>query len=317
MTLRRRLDREGHRGREQSRDHDRPPHRRRGRPPLLAAHGPERRQHRRDPELHGGEGTGVMPRRVARQQHDLQGERDRREQHDGVALKHMEMVGEREERETQGSFPGIDGKEDRLGTRAGPRVRPASRPPAGALRLLDLDVQAAAAARALQGLLERWNPLAPEAGGEPGPRVQPAQIARREGGHAPVAVGGAVDREVVDDHRHAVGAQLDVELDGVGAEADRFTEGGEGVLRGAGRGAPVGDAQRPVRRGQRQDVVSATRGRCVVAHQETAVSLAARSTRLRSWADSRRLRSRTIFGVTSTSSSSPRNSMQSSSDMSR
>jgi len=74
-----------------------------------------------------------------------------------------------------------------------------------------------------------------------------------------MAVGRPIDRVVVDHHRHAVGAQLNVEFDGVGPEADRLPEGGEGVLGRACRGATVGHAQGAVRQGRRQDGRHATR----------------------------------------------------------
>ena len=45
----------------------------------------------------------------------------------------------------------------------------------------------------------------------------------------------------MDDDRHAVAAQADVELQRIGALVDRQLKGFEGVLGRVGRGATVGD----------------------------------------------------------------------------
>ena len=52
-------------------------------------------------------------------------------------------------------------------------------------------------------------------------------------------VGGAFEGRVVMDHDGAVGGEAHVELEGVHAEVGGPLEGGEGVLGGFGRGAPV------------------------------------------------------------------------------
>ena len=60
--------------------------------------------------------------------------------------------------------------------------------------------------------------------------------ARREVGHGAGAVGGAIDGLVVDDHRHAIRAQLHVGLDELEGTVESGGEGRQGVLRS---GRPV------------------------------------------------------------------------------
>jgi hypothetical protein len=48
----------------------------------------------------------------------------------------------------------------------------------------------------------------------------------------------------VDDHRHAIGRQLDVEFDAVGAVLYGQAKGGQRVFGGVGAGAPVSNEKR-------------------------------------------------------------------------
>ena len=59
--------------------------------------------------------------------------------------------------------------------------------------------------------------------------------------HRSRAVGGALQGEIVDDHRLLVGREVHVQLDAVGALLERQLEGGDGVLGRVGRGAAVAD----------------------------------------------------------------------------
>jgi hypothetical protein len=65
------------------------------------------------------------------------------------------------------------------------------------------------------------------------------------GAHLAAAVGGAVQREVVDHHRRAVGGALHVQLHPVGAVRHRQAEAAEGVLRRLEGGAAVTEDQGP------------------------------------------------------------------------
>ena len=70
--------------------------------------------------------------------------------------------------------------------------------------------------------------------------------ATRHGGAAgedPRGVGGAAELGVVGEDQGAVAGALDVDLDQVGTELDGLADRGEGVLRGVGAGAAVGDGE--------------------------------------------------------------------------
>ena len=62
-----------------------------------------------------------------------------------------------------------------------------------------------------------------------------------DGAHA---VGRSIYCAVVDDHRDAVGGQLHVALENLGAGIDGCLEGSERVLRRDGREAAMGDQER-------------------------------------------------------------------------
>src|SRR5690606_16208093 len=71
-------------------------------------------------------------------------------------------------------------------------------------------------------------------------RIHLPQLRQRVLGHQPRAVGGPLQRGVVDDHQMPVPAHLHVQLDAVGAHLQRHLEGGHGVFRRVGRRAAVG-----------------------------------------------------------------------------
>jgi len=80
--------------------------------------------------------------------------------------------------------------------------------------LLDLDDQADLADRELDDLLQQGDVFA-FAG------VEPAQLRGGVIAHEAGAVGGPIERVVVDDHQPAVGGEVDVAFDEVAAGADR------------------------------------------------------------------------------------------------
>ena len=61
------------------------------------------------------------------------------------------------------------------------------------------------------------------------------QLGARRLGHQPVDPHGPLERVIVHDDGHAIGRQLDVDLDPGGAAAPGFPEGGQRVFRGIGR----------------------------------------------------------------------------------
>ena len=79
--------------------------------------------------------------------------------------------------------------------------------------------------------------------GEPVRAVEPLDLAQRVRGDRPVAVRGAVERRVVRDDDLPVPGDADVELEHVGARADRALEGVERVRRELVLAALVGDVE--------------------------------------------------------------------------
>ena len=104
-------------------------------------------------------------------------------------------------------------------------------------RPLDLGDEQHPAYRQLQDLRQRRDALS--AAG-----VERAQLVQSEVRHLALAVGRAVHCEIVHQDGDAVGAGLDVDLDGVGAQGDGATNAGQGVLRGVTGAGGVGDDQR-------------------------------------------------------------------------
>ena len=63
-----------------------------------------------------------------------------------------------------------------------------------------------------------------EAGREPRPRIQASDIVEPGRRHRTPAIGGAVQLVVMEDNGHAIGGQLDVELDPADAALRRLAE---------------------------------------------------------------------------------------------
>jgi predicted lipoprotein len=81
--------------------------------------------------------------------------------------------------------------------------------------------------------------FAAEAFAEPSARVQAADAGPWHVLDRPSSVRGAVEGLVVDNDEPSVPGQVDVALDGVGAQVEGPAEGGHRIFRGVGHGAPV------------------------------------------------------------------------------
>ena len=113
---------------------------------------------------------------------------------------------------------------------------------------LDLDVdRQAQLQRQGQHLVQGRHPLAAEFGREFPAGIQHPHRREVGIGDRAAAVGGAVQRVVMDHHRHPVAGQLDVELDHLDAQRGGLAERGQGVLRRMGRGAAMADDRGRVR----------------------------------------------------------------------
>lgn len=71
-----------------------------------------------------------------------------------------------------------------------------------------------------------------EGGGEPGPGIEKLDLVRGQLGDLAIAVGGALEGLIVDDHGHAVLRQDHIHLDVVDTRRDCGGKGGQRVLRG-------------------------------------------------------------------------------------
>ena len=78
-------------------------------------------------------------------------------------------------------------------------------------------------------------------GREPGSRIHLLKLGERNGAERATVAGGTVEGGIVENHRHSVGSEANIELDGVGSLANREIERRKGVLRGMAGGAPVRD----------------------------------------------------------------------------
>ncbi len=105
-------------------------------------------------------------------------------------------------------------------------------------QLLDLDHQADLAERELDHVVQQRDVLSVA-------RVQLAQLGRGVVAHQAVAVGGALERVVVDDHQAAVRRQVNVAFDEVATRVDRGAERLHGVLWKLRRIAAVAAEKRP------------------------------------------------------------------------
>src|SRR5213594_3636366 len=92
-----------------------------------------------------------------------------------------------------------------------------------------------------QDLGEGRHPLTREGGPEPASRIQPADLGQGERRERAGAVGGALERRVVEHHHLTVARELYVELDHVGTELDGAAERRHGVLGMRATGPTVGD----------------------------------------------------------------------------
>lgn len=64
---------------------------------------------------------------------------------------------------------------------------------------------------------------------------------------AAVAVRGALQHGVMDDHQLAIPTDLDVELDGTHAKVAQMAKAGQGVFRGLAAGAAMSDDEHGLR----------------------------------------------------------------------
>ncbi len=115
-----------------------------------------------------------------------------------------------------------------------------------------LDERHAAGLNGLEGLDQRRHARAGKGGSKPAPGVEGRQFihaaqANRQvcGGPAVRGVGGAVQRAVVEDDRHAVRRVVIIEFHQVGARGQRQAKGGQRVFRGLAAETAMGDDQRP------------------------------------------------------------------------
>jgi len=83
--------------------------------------------------------------------------------------------------------------------------------------------------------------LAGEFRAEPGARIAAAQFLQRTGRQRAVAIRGPVECVVMEQNRHAVVGQLDVDLDPCGAQFMGPHHRGERVLRRVAGGAAMPD----------------------------------------------------------------------------
>ena len=115
-----------------------------------------------------------------------------------------------------------------------------------------LHIQTRTVADEPEDVRQSQQPLARETRPEPAPRIETLQVLPRMRAHGTVAVGGPVERRIMDHDELVVTAQLHVQLDHVDAQAQRLLKRSSRMLRRARRRAAVRDAQ-PPRRHRRSD----------------------------------------------------------------
>src|SRR6185437_213507 len=76
-------------------------------------------------------------------------------------------------------------------------------------------------------------------------RIQAAQLIERARGQRTAAIGGAVECVIVEDDDLVVAAVVDVQFERIGAQTQPILVGGQRVLRGQRRAAPVREEERP------------------------------------------------------------------------
>src|SRR6185295_10059646 len=96
----------------------------------------------------------------------------------------------------------------------------------------------------MQHFRQSRDALATKRPAEPCACIERAQLGERPLTHRAMAIGRALEREIVHYDYLAVAGQLDVELDHPGADLDRAPEGGERVLRADPARTPMGDDDR-------------------------------------------------------------------------
>ena len=106
-----------------------------------------------------------------------------------------------------------------------------------ARRCLQLDDQQRPPVHRRQRLRQRWHVLASA-------RIQRAQLRNRRRADRPRAAGGALEQRVVQQHGHAVGAQLHINFDPVRAEFERAANAQQRVFGRVPHCRAVGDHER-------------------------------------------------------------------------
>jgi len=92
-----------------------------------------------------------------------------------------------------------------------------------------------------EGFVEGGDACAGEAGVEPTAGIEAEEVEELVVFDASAAVGGALEGFIVNDDDCVIGGELDIELDGLGVEANGFIECGDGVLGRVGRGSTMCD----------------------------------------------------------------------------
>jgi len=105
---------------------------------------------------------------------------------------------------------------------------------------LDLDVQAGATTIPLQHLVQRGDARASVGLAKPGARIEPPELVERPCADRARAIGGAIQRIIMDHHQVSVVAQMHIQLDVLRTHLKRQVIGRQGVLRRIGGGSPMG-----------------------------------------------------------------------------